>query len=300
MSASRFVLSVAAAAAAFGAGLCASGARAGDDPPPSAPSAPTAPSAPSAPAHADTTVTASPGSGGLTVVSPYPGGGQVVAAGCSQVTVNGAPTWITPSGAPCPQYAPYQPYVVAPPHDERPRFARDGERTGALIASSIVFGVGGAVAGLAYVIQYENDDASCNDNSSVPTASAAAGSAACRHTRARTSLVTYGAIVGFMPSAPRWTVGDLKGGLIFSGLRVASVAAAALVPWGDGDGKWTGAFLFGFAAPIALGIVDLATTPHREELEADAKGARITSVAPVALADRNGAHGALLALGGRF
>jgi hypothetical protein len=46
--------------------------------------------------------------------------------------------------------------------------------------------------------------------------------------------------------------------------------------------------------------VDLATTPHREELEADTRGARITSVAPVALADRNGAHGALVSLGGRF
>ena len=46
--------------------------------------------------------------------------------------------------------------------------------------------------------------------------------------------------------------------------------------------------------------VDLATTPHREELEPTAKGARVTSVAPVALADRGGAHGALLAVGGRF
>jgi hypothetical protein len=276
------------AACALAAGVSAVGvARADDDPPGASTS------------HGDVTVTAPPGSGGLTVVTPYPGGGQVVASGCSQVTVNGAPTWITASGAPCPQYAPYQPYSSPPRIDERVRWAPDGERTGALIASSIVFGVGGAVAGLAYVIQYENDDGKCTAYSSgVDTLTPSRAS--CNHASARTSLVTYGAIVGVTPSIPRWTVGDIKGGLIFAGLRVASVAAAALVPWGDGDGKWTGAFLFGFAAPVALGIVDLATAPHREELDEDGKAARITSVAPVALADRNGAHGAMIALGGRF
>ncbi len=286
--AAHFALSALALSAAF-PGV----ARAGDEANP-----------PVASSHADTTITAPPGSSGLTVVSPYPGGGQVVAAGCSEVTVNGAPTWVTRSGAPCPQYAPYQPYVpdTAPqPRYERVRWPRDDERSGALIASSIAFGLGGAVAGIAYVIAYESDDSSCSPGYvGAGSGQVPAWSAGCRHPSSATPLVLYGAVVGLAPSVPRWTVGDVKGGLLFAGLRVASVTAAALVPWGDGDGKWTGAFLFGFAAPIALGIVDLATTPHREELEPTAKGARVTSVAPVALADRGGAHGALLAVGGRF
>ena len=57
----------------------------------------------------------------------------------------------------------------------------------------------------------------------------------------------------------------------------------------------------GFAAPLTLGIIDLATTPHREDLEEKVATPGVTQVAPVAVTDRTGkTHGAVLSLGGIF
>jgi len=250
-----------------------------------------------------TTVVAPPGSGGVTVVAPTPGGGSVTATGCTSVVVNGSPTLVGPGGGPCPasagSYAPYQPYYGPPPqpvYAERPRYARDPDRSGALIASAIVFGVGGGVAGIVYLEQYYNkkctyayDSTSYRYNESCTS----------DHSNARTALLTYGALVTLTPSIPRFVVGDTTKGLIYTGLRVGSFATAALVNWGDGNDSWTGPFLLGFIAPITLGIVDLATTPHREDIEAAHAG--ITSIAPVAVADpKHGATGALLSVQGLF
>ncbi len=71
--------------------------------------------------------------------------------------------------------------------------------------------------------------------------------------------------------------------------------------WGDnGDTKWQGPFLLGFAAPLTLGIIDLATTPHREDLiEKEKEGVTGVGVAP--LASREGkTQGAFVSLQGEF
>lgn len=244
-----------------------------------------------------TVVTAPPGSGGVTVVAPTPGGGTVVASQCSQVIVNGAPTYVTPTGEPCPQYAPYQPYGRQPVYDQRPRYARDPERTGALIASSVVWGVGTMVAGVTYLVQKATDDCS-----SVYDSSGYYTGTNCTDRSATGALITYGAIVSITPSIPRFVVGDTSKALIYTGLRGASVLIASVVDWGDNDAtSWQMPFILGFAAPIALGIVDLATTPHREDLDEKAAQARgVTSIAPVPVADRRGTHGAMLSVGGVF
>lgn len=250
-------------------------------------------------ASGTTVVTAPPGSGGVTVVAPTPGGGQVIASQCQQVTVNGATTYVTPTGEPCPQYQPYQPYSPArSAYDTRPRYARDPERTGALIASSVVWGVGTFVTGIAYLVQKASSDI-CT--SYYDTASGSYTDS-CSKKSATGALVTYGVIVSVTPSVPRFVVGDYGKALIYTGLRGASVLVASVVDWGHNDAtSWEMPFLLGFAAPVALGIVDLVTTPHAEDLEEKAAQYRgITGIAPVALADRRGAHGAMLSMEGRF
>lgn len=265
------------------------------------------------PPSGGTTVNAPAGSGGITVVAPTAGGGTVTASGCSTVVVNGAPTLIGPGGAPCPSaaypnYAPYAPYAPAPPptmpyYDVRPRYAPDPDRKAALIGSAIGFGVGGGIAGIMYLVQHSEERSNCRGFRTVRYSDGTTTTEpdTCAGGGARASLITYGAIVTFMPSIARFVVGDTTKGLIYTGLRGASFATAALVNWGeDSDTRWQGPFLLGFVAPITLGIIDLATTPHREDLVEKEKTG-VTGVAPVAVTDRRGkAHGALFAVEGRF
>lgn len=179
----------------------------------------------------------------------------------------------------------------------RPAPAPDGDRTWALIGSSLGLGVLGGGFGLLYLGELVRDEKTgCSPNGAPPDVSL------CGHPHAQGPLVAYGAIVGIVPSLPRFVVGDTMLGLIFTGARAASIATAALVPWGhDDDTRWQGPFLLGFAAPVALAIVDLATTPYREEVEATTAKARIPALAPVALSDaHHGMHGALLTIAGVF
>lgn len=270
-----------AATLSVGSSVLAQEAWPSSEPPPGtvapAPPPSTAPT-PMPPTGADTTVSAQPGSGGLTVISPTGSGGSVVAAGCSTVMVRGTPTLVGPGGAPCPTYAPYQPTVYAPGYlGEQPRYARDPERTTALIASSLVYGLGGTVSGIMYLLE-SNDGGNRN-----PTP----------------WLLTYGALISIAPSVPRFVVGDTTKGLIYSAIRGASFAAGAFIDWGtSSESKFMGPFVFAFLAPVTFGIVDLATTPHREDL---VERPGVTGVAPVALADKaHGTHGALLSVSGIF
>jgi hypothetical protein len=286
----KFSLVVAACAATLvGSSSIASAQERVPDPPPPNDAAGT------------TVVTAPPGSGGVTVVAPTPGGGNVIASQCQQVVVNGATTYVTPTGEPCPQYQPYQPYQpysARSAYEQRPRYARDPERTGALIASSVVWGVGTFVTGIAYLVE----KASSETCSGVYDASGVYTGSNCSRKSATGALVTYGAIVSITPSVPRFVVGDYSKALIYTGLRGASVLVASVVDWGHNDTtSWEMPFLLGFAAPVALGIVDLVTTPHVEDLDEKVSQYRgITGIAPVALADKRGTHGAMLSMEGRF
>jgi hypothetical protein len=268
-----------------------------------------------------TTVVAPPGSGGVTVVAPGPNGGSVTASGCTTVVVQGQPTMVGPGGAPCPTpYQPYQPYQPYPPPQYaygpppmyvQSRYARDPDRTAALIASAVGFGVGAGVAGIVYLTQWSEEKEHCNKSRQTWVSDGAgSGSGSYQETvdnskcgSSRASLVTYGAIMTFVPSLPRFVVGDGTKGLIYTGLRGTAIAVAALVNWGGNDDtKWQGPFLLGFAAPLTLAIVDLATTPHREDLEEKPTvKAGIKSISPVAVGDGNGhVSGGMLAMGGLF
>jgi hypothetical protein len=257
-----------------------------------------------------TNVAAAPGSGGLTVVVPVAGGGTVTAVGCSSVSVNGHSTEVMPNGAPCP--APAAAPVAPPAYYARPQYAPDGGRKAALITAPIVYGLGAMVAGVSYL----SNKADCEWNTSYDSAS---GSYSHRHncSDATTSLVAYGVISAAVPSIPRLVVGDTGRGIAYAAARGGSITAAALIDWGNSDDAWLGPFLLGFAAPVALAVVDMATTPHREDLEdkpEDKKAsetqdtsktrtqtARITSVAPIAINNRETkSQGAGLALAGTF
>lgn len=248
------------------------------------------------------TVVAPPGSEGVTVVTPTADGGSVTAVGCRLVTVSGTPTYVLADGSPCPQYAPYAPYRQESPIaqrtyvDSRARYARDTDRSTALIASAVTFGVGGAATGVAYLVKSTEGD-SC---SYVYDSSGKYVSSTCQHASAISEYVMYSAVVGLTPSIPRFVVGDTTRALIYTGIRSASLLTAGLVNWGNGDSSWEGPFLLGFVVPVTLGIIDLATTPHREDVEARAETAGIKGVAPVALADATGAHGAMIAVSGLF
>jgi hypothetical protein len=244
-----------------------------------------------------TNVQAAPGTGGLTVVAPLAGGGSITAVGCSAVSVSGHSTEVRP-GAPATAAGPCPVAYAAP----RPRYAPDGGRKAAIITAPIVYGIGAFVSGVSYLSNHDrcggsNHGEHCSDASA--------------------SLVAYGSISAVVPSIPRFVVGDTVRGIVYSAARGGSIATAALIDWGKSDDAWMGPFLLGFGAPVALAIVDMATTPHREDLEdnpgADAERehaqaapappqrARITGVAPVALGDReNKPRGGGLSLTGTF
>lgn len=178
-------------------------------------------------------------------------------------------------------------------------YGSDPARKAAIIAAPIFFGVGGAATGLAYLAA--RADSSCNGNNVRGTT--------CQ-TSATPTLVLYDTIVAAVPSAPRWVVGDFAGALIYTGLRSASVVVASVVNWGNDASSWVGPFMLGFLTPVTLGIVDLATTPHREDLQrthgppepqASAPRPAITSVTPVALTDPDRhVRGGMIAVSARF
>jgi hypothetical protein len=164
----------------------------------------------------------------------------------------------------------------------------DSARKAAIITAPIVYGIAATVAGVSYLEQSDH----CHGNSST------------RCTNARNWLIAYTAVSAIVPSTPRMVVGDWTGALLYSAARGGSIITAAAVNWGN-ENNWQGPFALGFAIPVALAVVDLATTPHRdakaEKAEAQQQNARITSLAPVAVSDAGGrAKGAALSMGGTF
>ena len=112
-----------------------------------------------------------------------------------------------------------------------------------------------------------------------------------------------GAIMTFTPSIPRFVVGDVGMGLLWTGLRGGSFALGTAINWGS-----DGAFMpitFAFIAPLTLGIIDLATTPHRENLrpkrvQVETASFHLDGLGPTTMQDRAGNTVPALGAMGRF
>ena len=120
------------------------------------------------------------------------------------------------------------------------------------------------MAGIAYLTA--RGQTNCNYVTTAGTNGSFSSNYNCTSGDTAPPLVMYDVIVGAVPSAPRWVVGDVGGALLYTGIRGSSLIVASVVDWGNGSNNWVGPFMLGFLVPITLGIVDLATTPHREDL----------------------------------
>lgn len=197
-----------------------------------------------------------------------------------------------PYGYPPPRYYP-RAYEAPPLRFAKPRYAPDPARKGALIASSLVFGLGTLATGTTYVIHVAKRGVGdcallegCGDRDALP------------------ALYAMGAIMTFTPSVPRFVVGDWGMGLLWTGLRGGSFALGSAINWGS-DGGEIMPVTFAFLAPLTLGIIDLATTPHRENLRP--KKAKVETVSfqldgfgPTTMVDRGGNTVPAIGAMGRF
>ncbi|HVK63040.1 MAG TPA: hypothetical protein VM694_01130, partial [Polyangium sp.] len=162
------------------------------------------------------------------------------------------------ASAPPPAYAYPPPPPSIAPRKLKPRYAPDPGRRGALIASSIIFGLGTATTGAAYLI-------------SLGASAACGATEICSVEPSKPALYAMGAILTITPSVPRFVMGDWGKGLLYTALRGGSFAAGTMIDWDDTTHLVP--LTFAFLAPLTLGIVDLATTPHREQLEAKKQSA---------------------------
>lgn len=96
----------------------------------------------------------------------------------------------------------------------------------------------------------------------------------------------YLGVMLLLPALPRVVVGDAKGILGFSAVNVAALVAGK---WIDGFGPPGVGAVSGFLLSTTIGIVELATTPHRQDLRP------MTVVSPIVLH-----HGGGLAVSGTW
>lgn len=243
--------------------------------------------------------------------------GTVHAYGCNRVSLD--PTTRTqdtcPYAQPQPAY-PYPPPVMLPPpppafmpppivyypappieqpppprvlnaRKQKPQYAPDPGRKAALITSSLLFGLGTAASSLAYTSSLISGAITGEDTS-------------------RPALIAMGAFLTVPASIPRFVVGDVGRGLLFTALRGGSFALGSMVNWEDPT--YTLPVTLTFIAPLTLGIIDLATTPHREQLERKQdmatakkpKALELDSLGPTVAKDREGRTTAGFAAAGRF
>jgi hypothetical protein len=263
-----------------------------------------APPPPPAPTPAPTggEVTAPPASPGVSVRVPVAGGGTVDAERCAHVRIDG--TAGDESEGEC--AAPHTKIVVVKEYvytGAPARFAPDGERTALLAVSATGLAVGSLLLGGLYAAEMSKQISCQSQYVDYVTYGSGAYSYS-RNQDCGTPLIPllgYGATMALVPSIPRLALGDGRG-WIWSSAIAGSIAIGKITDMAtasDSTIGWGGA-IFGYLIPTALGIVDLATTPHREDLRARSAGARITSIAPVVLSDRSGAHGGALSLAGAF
>ncbi len=187
--------------------------------------------------------------------------GTVHAYGCDRVDVDPNARSQTPPG-PCPlaHFPPpppppqfMYPPLKNPPQAMKPRWAPDPSRRNALIGSSIIFGLGTMLSGSAYTVSLMTS-ALCSDRLTTWC-----------NEPSKPALYAMGAFLTFTPSIPRFVVGDYGKAILYTALRGGSFAAGAFVDWNDPS--YLVPITFSFIAPLTLGIIDLATTPHREQLE---------------------------------
>ncbi|MDI1449235.1 hypothetical protein [Polyangium sp. 6x1] len=263
--------------------------------PPLEPLPPGAPLPPNIVQHPDgrTTVTRTPEEG--VDVHAQTSAGTVHAYECGRVDVDPRSNQAEASHGACPlpHALPYPyPYPAAPPpayaypppppppaiapRKLKPRYAPDPARRGALIASSIIFGLGTVTTGAAYLISL-GVNAACGATDGCVEPS-------------KSPLYAMGAILTITPSVPRFVVGDWGKGLLYTALRGGSFAAGTMIEWDDPTHLVP--LTFAFLAPLTLGIVDLATTPHREQLEAKkqstATGFELRGLGPTVAYDLRG------------
>lgn len=156
------------------------------------------------------------------------------------------------------------PPMKNPPRAMKQQWAPDPARRNALIASSIVFGLGTMLSGTAYAVSAVSS-ALCS--SSWPDSRNCSGPS-------MPALLAMGTFMTITPSVPRFVVGDYSKTVLYAALRGGSFAAGSFVDWNDST--YLVPFTLAFIAPLALGVVDLATTPHREQLEARSARASAT------------------------
>jgi hypothetical protein len=193
-----------------------------------------------------------------------------------------------------PPMVPYYRYVRP-----KPKYAPDPARTSAIALSAVAFGVGTLGAGTWYLEQKI-----ANDRLTYWNGYRNVSLHQTNLTSERAALVTLGAAEIIPASIPRFTMGDVGMALLFTGLRAGSFAIGALPNWGKDN--WAAPLTFAFAAPVALSIIDLATTPHREQMMAKQhpvsakQKVHLDGIAPTVAFDQRG--NAMPALGalGRF
>lgn len=237
--------------------------------------------------------------------------GTVHAYGCSRVQLDTSHASGNPTVAPCPP-PPVYPYPYPYPYaypapsyypayyypqalpPRKPKYAPDPTRQGALIASSLVFGLGTAAAGGAYLASVSP---TCDENGFVVN---------CPHEPSKPALWAMGGFMTVTPSLPRLVMGDVGIAILLTALRGGSFAAGAIPDWKDKS--YMLPVTFAFIVPATLGIVDLATTPHREQMEKrekeqmarDANKVKVRTLSPVVAKDERGNTLTSLAAGGTF
>jgi hypothetical protein len=276
----------------------------GSETPPPAPTPP-------APTSQTTTVVAPADGPGVTVVAPTPQGGTVTASGCRSVTVTGSPTVVDASGQPLCPFKPAEPEIryVYVDRDPRPKFAPDPGRSASIALGAVALGVGSLMLGGWYASSVSADYDQCRmDHARTVTSNGYSYSdygssyGGCRATGGIGPLVAYTALMSFAPTIPRFAVGANTSGWVYTAVIATSIGIGKIFDASDSSVHDVGAAgaIFGFVLPATIGIVALATTPHREDLEPK-HGPSIEGVgfAPVR-APTGGTNGAMFSMTGTF
>jgi len=162
----------------------------------------------------------------------------------------------------------------------------EGGRTALIVASSLALGLGGTATGVLYAREWMDergcslDGGGCKSGRTAPIA-----------------LAAYASIVTLTPSVPRFYMGDIKGGLVFTGVRGAAVATAIFAGGSKNEAvSFYSIVLGGVLVPLIVGVIDLSTTPEA----APEPRVGIRGFAAVPLVDAHRAHGGVLSMEGAF